>query len=579
MASGMSCLREMAGDVLTQTENLHRQAGALRKWSKSLLKRTSKTVGTGETNSLELLSQDEEQELLSELREHRHELEMKNDELRWVKEELEVSLEQYFDLYDLAPVGYFILSKKGLILKANLTVATQLGVKKEALVKQPIASFILCDEQDIYSQQYRQFLTTGKGAPRVTELKMLRAGAAPFWARLETTVAQGVDGEPIFRVVMTDISDGKRVEEELRESKEKYRMVADFTFDWEFWLGPDDSIIYCSPSCEKITGHSVAEFEYDPALLRRIVHPEDLAIFDQHRHGVKSLKIHEEIEFRIIHTDGSIRWISHVCRPVFNAGGQCLGTRGSNRDITEHKDMEAEVLKIRNLEALGGLASGIAHDFNNLIQELLGNISLAKRYSPESSEAFQFLEKAENAYAQAAKLTNKLIAFSTVGRPRRVELQRSKSIRDAVTPKLSGSDAIASGKTAIKKDSAGNGPRILIMDDEAAVTEVATKYLSLYGYRVDSAASGDAAVAAYQEACEADAPYAAVILDLMIPGGMGGKEVFSILKATDPEVKAIVSSGYADDPAMIDFAAHGFVEVLVKPYQLNDMKKVLDRLV
>jgi PAS domain-containing protein len=98
---------------------------------------------------------------LHELRVHQIELEMQNEELRRTQEELEASRERYFDLYDLAPVGYFTLSEQGLILEANLTAAKLLGVARSALVKQPLSRFILPEDQDIHYLHRKALLETG----------------------------------------------------------------------------------------------------------------------------------------------------------------------------------------------------------------------------------------------------------------------------------------------------------------------------------------------------------------------------------------------------------------------------------
>ena len=109
-------------------------------------------------------SPEETRRALHELQVHQIELEMQNEELRRTQEELEASRARYFDLYDLAPVGYFTLSEQGLILEANLTAARLLGVARGALVKQPLSRFILPEDQDIYYLHRKELLETG--APR-----------------------------------------------------------------------------------------------------------------------------------------------------------------------------------------------------------------------------------------------------------------------------------------------------------------------------------------------------------------------------------------------------------------------------
>ena len=150
-------------------------------------------------------------QVLHELQVHQIELEMQNEELRRTQVELDAARARYFDLYDLAPVGYCTLSEKGLILEANLTAATLLGVARGALVQQPISRFICPEDQDRYYRFRQQLVATG--APQACELRMRRADAAPFWARLEATVAPDAAGAPGCRVVLSDITERRQLEE------------------------------------------------------------------------------------------------------------------------------------------------------------------------------------------------------------------------------------------------------------------------------------------------------------------------------------------------------------------------------
>ncbi len=136
----------------------------------------------------------------------------------------------------------------------------------------------------------------------------------------------------------------RRATQSLRESEEKFRTIADFTHDWEYWIGPDRSIRYASPSCGQITGYPAEAFAGDPGLLFRIVDPEDRPRFDEHIRdyldGAKRGDAIGGIEFRIVRSDGEVRWVGHVCRPVFGADGIFQGRRGSNRDVTDRKRAE-----------------------------------------------------------------------------------------------------------------------------------------------------------------------------------------------------------------------------------------------
>jgi PAS domain S-box-containing protein len=178
---------------------------------------------------MESLSIEATRQMLHELRVHQIELEMQNDELRRTQAELEAARVRYFDLYDLAPVGYFTLSEAGLILEANLTAATLLDVARSALVKQPITRFIFPEDQDIYYGHRKLLFETHStssgqaGEPQVFELRLVKKDAAPCWVRIDATAAQDADGKTVCRATMIDITKHKRGEVALKASELKYR--------------------------------------------------------------------------------------------------------------------------------------------------------------------------------------------------------------------------------------------------------------------------------------------------------------------------------------------------------------------
>ncbi len=121
--------------------------------------------------------------------------------------------------------------------------------------------------------------------------------------------------------------------------------------------------------------------------------------------------------------------------------------------------------------------------------------------------------------------------------------------------------------------------RILIMDDEAIIRELAMELLSHLGYDVEVAEDGARAVELYTSAMNAANPFDAVILDLTVPGGMGGRETIQRLIEVDPQVKAIVSSGYSNDPIMANFISYGFKGVVSKPYTIKEISEALNELI
>ncbi len=146
-----------------------------------------------------------------------------------------------------------------------------------------------------------------------------------------------------------DITRQHLFEQQLRDSEQKLRTIADFTFDWEDWRGPDGRYLYISPSCQRTTGYSREDFLADSGLALAIVHPEDREAMARHFHC--EWRDHEiySRDFRIVTRGGETRWISHCCQPVFDENGRWLGRRSSNRDITDRKTAEQLVTDSRNM--------------------------------------------------------------------------------------------------------------------------------------------------------------------------------------------------------------------------------------
>ncbi|RJX33503.1 MAG: diguanylate cyclase [Oxalobacter sp.] len=133
-----------------------------------------------------------------------------------------------------------------------------------------------------------------------------------------------------------EIARRRQAERDVSLSQMWIRAVADQAHSWEYWQGPDKEIIYMSPSCEQITGYSVAEFTANPNLIYTIIHPEDRHLMDIHMHYVSQHQDDgSEIDFRIVRRDGEVRWIAHSCKAVYNKQGKYMGRRGSRRDRTE----------------------------------------------------------------------------------------------------------------------------------------------------------------------------------------------------------------------------------------------------
>lgn len=160
----------------------------------------------------------------------------------------------------------------------------------------------------------------------------------------------------------------KEAEETLRQREQLLRMAIDYSADWEYWISPNNELIYSSPSCFKISGYTREEFKEDPDLFIKIVYEEDVEKVKTYF----SKSTETKLEFRIIHKNGNLIWIDHHSQPIFDEKGNYLGKRGSNRDITDKKKIEEELLASQeNLKK----AKELAEIANKSKSEFLANMS------------------------------------------------------------------------------------------------------------------------------------------------------------------------------------------------------------
>jgi diguanylate cyclase (GGDEF)-like protein/PAS domain S-box-containing protein len=301
------------------------------------------------------MSPEETQRMLQELQVHKIELEMQNEELLFAQEQLDAARARYFDLYDLAPVGYCTISEQGLILEANLTAATLLSVTRGKLVKQSLTRFILKEDQNIYYMHHKQILNTGK--PQTCELRMVKKDSTLFWAHLAATAARDEGGATICRVVMSDITERKQAESQreaalelLKQSEAQYRLLADHIKDQVWLMDLDLKWIYVSPSVEKLLGYTLEELKQLPLdkLLTATSYSAAMDVFSMEMPKAlaktlpSSFKVLRELECRC--KDDRTLWIESTLSFIQDEDGKPLSILGEGRDITERKQIE-EVLR------------------------------------------------------------------------------------------------------------------------------------------------------------------------------------------------------------------------------------------
>jgi CheY-like chemotaxis protein len=140
----------------------------------------------------------------------------------------------------------------------------------------------------------------------------------------------------------------------------------------------------------------------------------------------------------------------------------------------------------------------------------------------------------------------------------------------------------SSGPGGLARDNesiSGTKVRILVLDDDELVRNLVKDSLEFFGYEVAIATEGGEAIEIYQCAMNEGKPFQVVILDLIIHGGMGGVDTLRKLQDIDPDVQAVASSGYADDPIIKDYRSHGFTGAIAKPYNIADLREVIARLI
>ena len=284
----------------------------------------------------EAMSPEATRRMLHEVQVQQIELEMQNEELRRTQAELEDTRARYIDLYDMAPVGYCTVSERGLILQANLTAATLLGVGRRALLKQRFTQFILPDDQGAYMLFRKKLIALGN--PQACRLRMVKPDGAQFWGHLAATATHDEDGAPTFRIVLSDTTESTKAEEALCESEADLRAILDNS-PYMIWL-KDANGRYLK------VNKSYAEYRQRQGYVEILgktdfdLWPKELA--EKYRADdadVIATRQQRQVEEPSLDGD-RVHWVETFKAPIIDAQGNVLGTTGFTRDITERKQAE-----------------------------------------------------------------------------------------------------------------------------------------------------------------------------------------------------------------------------------------------
>jgi len=536
------------------------------------------------------LSPEETRQALHELRVHQIELEMQNEELRRTQVDLEALRARYFDLYDLAPIGYFTLNETGFIVEANLMASELLGTARISLINKPLSGFIIPKDQDIY-YKHRIHLFE-KNAPQQCELRLVKKNGSRFWARLDSTVIQNADGIPVCRVVMSDITFQKRAEEErsyFERQLQKSQKLESLGFlaggiahDFNNLLQGIFGFIELAnreSKDDRITGY-LSEALNTTGRARGLT--RQILTFAKGGAPVRKISplfpfVRETVQFALSGSSVASHftvpenlWIcsidkNQIAQAINNIimNAQQAMPHGGIIEVTAAnimlKDKELPPLTKGNYAKLSITDSGCG-----IPKEIVDHI-----FDP-------FFTTKESGHGMGLAISHSIV--NRHGGRIDVESEPGKGSTfhiylPAFTEAVS-SPAQETPVNLLKHTGSGN---FIIMDDEKIIRDTIEHMLRSFGYTVVCTKNGKEACNAFFEETKANRSIAGMIFDLTVPGGMGGKEAVAEVRKLDTEVPVFVVSGYDDDPVMADPGVYGFTASICKPFRMAELAKMLEK--
>ncbi|UJS18436.1 MAG: PAS domain-containing protein [Candidatus Jettenia sp.] len=280
------------------------------------------------------------EKLIRKLQTHQVKLEMQNNELHKVQQEIEESRIKYVNLYDFAPIGYVTLDPRGVIVEANLTLCSLLGIERKHLMNKPFSLYIANEFKILLRNHVQKVLS--KNTKQRCELMLLKKNGTPFYVSIESIAMHDSKRGFLCQSAISDITDRKQIEEELRQIMSS---ISDYLWSAEVNEKGQFTYHYYSPVVEKITGRPPEFYMKGPKHWLNTIHSGD-----RDRLGNVFKKIttgqldHSEEEYRIILPDGEIRWVRDSVLAK-KTGNKNIRLHGVVSDITERKQVEAALQK------------------------------------------------------------------------------------------------------------------------------------------------------------------------------------------------------------------------------------------
>jgi len=278
--------------------------------------------------------------MVQELQVHQIELEMQNEELQHARIEAEEMKDRYLDLYDFAPVGYFIFDIKGTILSANLTAARMLGIERYLLTGRRFQLLIDENSREEFSNAIRKIIESGEG--QRFEVTLPRADQAPAIIEIQGVKGQSAHGkEEWCRAAATDITDRKRSQDALRESEEQYRRIVETATEGIWVIDTDTHTLFANRQMTNLLRVSLQELQ--KRTCRDFMYPEDFPGGQEMMGKALATGTGDSAEFRYRRADGTEMWALVRYTPISNDAGETTGMLGMFTDITERRRSQEEL--------------------------------------------------------------------------------------------------------------------------------------------------------------------------------------------------------------------------------------------
>ncbi len=359
-------------------------------------------------------------------------------DIKEAEKNIRLSEEKYKSLYELSPDGIILIDRESRILSVNKRMHEWLEYGEEYYLGKLAKDLSFIDPASHFKieENFRKRLN-GEQVPAY-EIVLLGKSGQEYIAQISGTLIR-LD-EPLCMLILRDVTEQRRIQEELRKSETRYRSVVDNMAIGVTLVDPDMRVQALNRQMKK--WYPEVDFSGNPHCFCAFNDPprEDVCTYCPVTRTFKDGQVHESITETP--AGDEIRNYRILSAPIKGEDGSIESVIEVTEDITDRLKMEKELLKAEKLESIGILAGGIAHDFNNILVAILGNISLAKLNLGPDSEVFGLLSKAENASERARDLTQQLLTFSRGGEPIKKIANVQKLLKETVSFSLHGASVI-----------------------------------------------------------------------------------------------------------------------------------------